>query len=389
MRYVKFGSSDMMVSEVCAGTMTWGSFNDEEQTWAQLDAAMAAGINFYDTAEMYPVPPNPDWMNRTEVFMGRWLKTRVQEGKVDRSKIYIATKIAGSGAMFGPGGMPRMRGVLAARADPCGERPPKGYDAENGPLPALTAEQMMIACKASIERLNCDYLDLYQIHWPQRYVPGFGSVEYKVQKERPEDMPTPESFDKQVLGLKALFEAGLIKHWGLSNETSFGMMSFCAACDRNGVPRPVSVQNDVSMLYRGFEEQSAEVCRHMNIAGMPYGALAGGTLTGKYEEDAAVPATEHSRHNKFPGFQPRYAAPPARAAARKYLALAKKHGLTGTQLALAWMKSRWWNTSIIIGTTSVEQLHECVAAFDIQLSQEVLDGVDAIHRECRNPNVTD
>jgi len=388
MRYVKFGSSDMMVSEVCCGTMTFGSFNSEEETFAMLDAAVARGLNFFDTAEMYPVPPNADYVNRTEVLMGKWLQSRVREGKLERNKLYLATKVCGSGLIFPPAAHRSMRGCVAGRADPLGERPPKGLDEAAGPLPEISAEQVMAACKASLTRLQCEYIDLYQVHWPQRYVPAFGKVEYKPERERPDDQPTPESFDKQVLALKALFDAKLIRHWGLSNETSFGIMSFCAACDRHGVPRPVSVQNDVSLLYRFFEQEMAETCRHMNVAGMPYGALAGGTLSGKYDgREGIEPPLKTARHVKFPQFQPRYHAEHALAVSKKYSELATKHGLTPTQLALAWMKSRWWNTSVIIGTTSVAQLEQNVDAFQVELSPEILEAIDEIHKEARHPNI--
>jgi len=386
MEYVKFGSSDMMVSRACCGTMTWGSYNTEAQAFEQLDAAVAKGVNFFDTAEMYPVPGKPEYCNATEIILGNWLESRTKEGKIDRSKLYIATKVSGNGKMMATI-LPTTRAYVAARKDPLGERPPIGWDPEHGELPALTAEQIMEACQASLKRLRCEYIDLFQLHWPQRYVPAFGKVEYKVEKERPEDMPTPEHFDRQVLAVKALFDAKLIRNWGLSNETSFGLMAFCAACDRNGVPRPVSVQNDMSMMFRRFEEELAEVCRHMNIAGMPYGALAGGTLSGKYDDDAKEPPSKTARHAGTANFQPRYHTEIARQVAKKYSALARKHGLTPAQLALAWMKSRFYNTSVIIGSTSVIQIEENIDAFNITLSQEVLDEVDALHAENRNVQI--
>jgi len=381
-KYVKFGSSDMMVSELCVGTMTWGSFNNEEETFKQLDLAMARGLNFIDTAEMYPVPPKPDYINRTEVLLGKWLQARSET--VDRSKIYIATKASGSPLVFPPAALPTSRAGYAAREDPLGDRPPPNADLESGPVTAHTAEQLLSACRASIERLQCEYIDLYQLHWPQRYAPAFGKVEYKIEKERPEGGAAPEDFDAIVLGIKGLFDAKLIRNWGLSNETSFGIMSFCLSADRLGVPRPCSVQNDVSLLNRGFEQEVAEVCRHFDVAGMPYGALSGGTLSGKYD-DGNPPAS--ARHAKLPNFQPRYHSERSLAATRKYSALAKKHGLTTTQLALGWMRSRWWNTSVITGSTSEAQLDEYIDAFLVELSPEILSEIDAIHAEHRNPNV--
>lgn len=389
-KYVKFGSSDMMVSELCLGTMVWGSFCDEAEAFAQLDKAMEMGINFIDTAEMYPTPNAPKWANRTEVYIGNWLESRMASSKVDRSKLYIATKLNGNSKLHPPAAWINHSATFLGRADPLGDRPPKDLDPDNLNWPDFSAEQLMTACKASLQRLRCEYIDLYQLHWPQRYVPVFGKVEYKPEREFEEEKPTPEHFDKIVLGLKALFDAKLIKNWGLSNETSFGIMSFCAACDRNNVPRPVSVQNDCSMTNRGFEEQLAEVCRHFNIAGMPYGALAGGTLSGKYDNaDGQEPPSKKARHLQFPKFQPRYQQEAVIAASRKYSALARKHSLTPTQLAVAWANSRWWNTSVISGTTSVAQLEEYASAFFIKLSPEILAEVDAIHKEGRNPNIMD
>eukprot|EP00930_Biecheleria_cincta_P045228 TRINITY_DN31179_c0_g1_i1.p1 TRINITY_DN31179_c0_g1~~TRINITY_DN31179_c0_g1_i1.p1 ORF type:complete len:391 (+),score=60.08 TRINITY_DN31179_c0_g1_i1:69-1241(+) len=388
MRYVKFGSSDMMVSEACVGTMMWGSFNDEAEAFAQLDAAIEKGVNFIDTAEMYPVPGNPEWVNRTEVFIGKWLADRTASGRMDRSKLYIATKVCGDMHIFPEAAHKNFRACKAGREDPLGDRPPAGYDPEKGAGPSQSAEQMMTACRASLTRLGCDYIDLYQLHWPERYVPAFGKVEYKKERERSDDSASPESFDKIVKGLKALFDAQMIKHWGLSNETAFGIMSFCAACDRVGVPRPVSVQNDVSLLNRGFEQETAEVCRHFNIAGLPYGALAGGTLSGKYDGgDGQEPPNKKARHIQYPNFQARYHSEASLAASRKYSALARKNGLKPVQLAIGWMRSRWWNTSIITGSTSVSQLEEYIDAFSVELSADVLDEIDKIHVQCRNPNV--
>lgn len=388
MRYVKFGSSDMMVSEACLGTMMWGSFNDEAETFAQLDKAVAKGINFIDTAEMYPVPGNPDYMNRCEVFIGKWLAARTASGSIDRSKLYMATKVCGDMRVFPEGAHKNFRACVAGRNDPCGDRPPAGFDPEKGLGPVQTAEQMMTACKASLQRLGCDYIDLYQLHWPNRYSPAFGKVEYKAERERGEDTTSPEAFDRIVQGLKGLMDAKLIRHWGLSNETAFGIMSFCAACDRNGVPRPVSVQNDVSLLNRGFEQETAEVCRHFNVAGMPYGAIAGGTLSGKYDAvDGQEPPSKKARHVQYPNFQPRYHSEASLTASRKYSALARKHGLKPIQLAVAWMRSRWWNTSIITGSTSAAQLEEYIDALQVELSADVLKDIDAIHAECRNPNI--
>lgn len=364
LKYVKFGNTDMMVSEVCAGTMTWGSFNDkEEQAFAQMDKLIELGVNFFDTAELYPVAFN--YGQTTEKWMGNWLEKRVGEGKVDRSKIYIATKCNASG----------IGGSGQAHA----------YDVEN----------LMASCTASIERLKCSYIDLYQLHWPTRDTPLFGAAVFKPDGElRPmpfQDKGSPEVFEAQVLAIKQLLDKGLIKHWGLSNENAYGITMFCMTCDRLGVPRPVSCQNDFSLVDRIYECDTAEAAYRFGVVGLPYGPLAGGVLTGKYFDkskyakmDADRPV-EECRQRKTPDFQPRYGFPVAMQATEKYMALAEKYGLTPTELALAWANSRPFNCSIIIGTTTVRQVEECVNAFKIELPAALLAEVDTIHEEFRSP----
>mmetsp|Transcript_81846 Transcript_81846/g.228013 ORF Transcript_81846/g.228013 Transcript_81846/m.228013 type:complete len:398 (-) Transcript_81846:86-1279(-) len=366
MKYVKFGNSDMTVSECCLGTMTWGSFNDrEEQAYAQLDAAMKLGVNFIDTAELYPVAFN--YGETTEKWIGNWLTKRTGEGTVDRSKLYIATK---SNSM----------GIGSPMGSNC-----HGYDSDS----------LMQSCKASIERLQCSYIDLYQLHWPCRDTPLFGSASFKPDGEdRPMkffDDGKAETFERQVLAVKALFDAGLIKHWGLSNENAYGITMFCMTCDKLGVPRPVSCQNDFSLIDRIYECDTLEAAHRFGLVGLPYGLLAGGTLTGKYFDSSKYSAVDSDRsidqcrHRSQPEFQPRYANPMAMKATEKYVALAEKYGLTPAELAVAWANSRWYNGAIIIGTTTVRQVEENVGAFKIKLSDALLKEVDVIHEEFRSP----
>eukprot|EP00854_Cymbomonas_tetramitiformis_P005171 gene5171-6288_t len=363
LKYVKFGSSDMMVSEVCAGTMTWGSFNDrEEQAFEQLDALIRLGVNFIDTAELYPVAFN--YGKTTEEWIGKWLEKRVASGEVDRSKLYIATKCNALG--IGGAGIPH----------------------------SYEPEIVLNSCRDSLERLKTDYIDLYQLHFPTRDVPLFGGASFKpdgVDRAFPfQNKGEPHTFEGPVLAIKALFDAGLIKHWGLSNENAYGITMFCLTCDKLGVPRPVSCQNDFSLLDRMYEGDTAEAAYRFGLAGLPYGPLAGGVLAGKYTKskyaaaDPDRPLAE-CRHRKCPEFQPRYGMPMAMAATEKYVALAEKYGITPTELALAWAKQCWFNASIIIGTTTVRQVEECVGAFQLELPRSLLKEIDTVHEELRSP----
>eukprot|EP00741_Cyanophora_paradoxa_P008688 tig00001368_g8411.t1 len=340
MEYKKLGSSDLMVSVVCLGTMTWGEQNTEEEAHAQLDLALEMGVNFIDTAELYPC----------------------------RDKIILASKVAGPGRDW----------LCEKRAETLGEpNPEKEKQAHH------TAYQIKKAVNASLKRLKTTYIDLIQLHWPDRYAPLWGANQYHAQQDW-----RGAPFEESVAALGELIKEGKIRHWGLSNETTFGVCHFAEAAKRLGVPLPVSIQNDFSLVDRRFESELAEACApgNYNIGLLPYGPLAGGTLTGKFL-DGSKPAK--ARHVLFPGFQPRYHAEPTMAATRKYAELAKKHGITPTQLALAWCKSRWYVASTIIGATSVEQMREDVEAFRVTLSPDVLAAVDAIHAEARNTNVTD
>jgi len=392
MKYVKFGETDMQVSVACVGTMTWGSMNTEEEAHQQLDKFFELGCNFIDTAEMYPVPVSADWVSRTEHIVGNWLSKKITSGELQRKDVYVATKVASSHKTMGvpDDKLQALKKAVALRSDPSAEA-----GAEDTPAPMLTAEQITTACDASLRRLQLDYLDLYQLHWPQRYVPCFGKYEYRFDKEaeRTEEAPADLAhFEAQVLVVKALLDSGKIRYWGLSNETSYGVMMFCLAADKLGVARPVSVQNDFSLMQRHYEYELAETCRHMRLVGLPYGLLCGGTLSGKYceggEKYRASSATK-PRHEFNAAFQARYHKPAALAACEKYKALAEKHGLTPTTLAYAWAVSRGCNASVITGTTSVAQVEELCAAVCLELDSEILKAVDAIHAEDRDPISSD
>jgi len=372
LKKVKFGTTDMMVTEVCGGTMTWGSFNgDEKEAYDQMDKLIEMGVNFFDTAELYPVAFN--YGKTTEMWMGNWLTQRVAEGKLKREDIYIATKC----------------NCMGMGASLEGREGPHSYDEE-----ILTH-----SCKASLERLKCDYIDLYQLHMPSRDTPIFGAGYFAPDGEsRPmpcNDKGTIEDFEKQVMNVKKLLDAGLIKHWGLSNENAYGITMFCMVCDKLGVPRPVSCQNDYSVIDRLYEGDTAEACYRFNVVGLPYGCLAGGTLTGKYvagskwekESNADRPA-EKWRHKQCPDFQTRYHFPIPMQATEKYVALAEKYGITPTELAYVFARDRWFHASIIIGTTSIKQVEECVNAFKIEkLPEELIKEINLLHEQYRSPMI--
>jgi aryl-alcohol dehydrogenase-like predicted oxidoreductase len=264
----------------------------------------------------------------------------------------------------------------------------------SAPLPRLVPDQVRRALAASLKRLKTSYVDLYQLHWPDRYTPLWGNAQYRKEKElgheqqeRPEN-DTRVPFDEVVLCMGELIEAGLIKAWGLSNETSFGVCTWVEAAKRLGVPPPCSIQNDFSLCDRRFESELAETCSSVNcnLGLLAYGALNGGMLSGKY---AGGQKPEGARHTLFANFQARYTFAKSLAASEKYSAIAKEAGLTPAQLALAWAYSRHYMASVIIGATKQEQLLECVMAAEIELSKATLAAIEAVHMDHRNPNLRD
>jgi aryl-alcohol dehydrogenase (NADP+) len=337
------GRSDLQVSEICLGTMTFGQQNTMEEAHRQLDLACDRGVNFIDTAEMYPVPAREETQGRTSEYIGQWLS------KQQRDKLIIATKVAGPTPR-----MPWMRGK---------ER-------------KLDRANIEKAVEDSLKRLQTDYIDLYQIHWPDRYVPLFGGSPFDPKSDR-ETVPILE----QLQVFKDLVDAGKIRYLGLSNETPWGVCQFCNLAESLGLPRVVSIQNAYNLLNREFDRILAETSYRENVPLLAYSPLAFGFLTGKHQNGVA----ENSRVALFSGFGSRYSKPNVQPAVKAYVALAQKFGMSPTQMALAFVRSRWFVASTIIGATNLEQLQENLDSVAIELSPEILSEIDAIHAQYPNP----
>jgi len=322
--------------------MTFGEQNTESEAHAQLDKAMDYGVNFIDTAEMYPVPPRRETQGSTEFYVGSWLKHQ------SRDKLIVASKVTG---------------------------PSRGFDwIRQGP--SVNKANIQAAIEDSLKRLETDYLDLYQIHWPDRYVPMFGGSSYDRANEH-ETTPVAE----QLQALAELVKAGKIRYIGLSNETPWGVSEFKRWARELDLPHIVSIQNAYSLVNRTFESGLAETCRHENVGLLAYSSLAFGHLTGKYLQN---PEAE-GRITLFPQFGQRYNKANVFGATQAYVNIANETGISPTQMALAFVRSRWFVDSVIIGATSLEQLDENLKSSELVLSQDVLDKVEAVHQLYPNP----
>lgn len=342
MEYRQLGASDLKVSALSLGTMTFGEQNTEAEAHTQLDYAVSHGVNFIDTAEMYPVAPRAETVHRTETYIGNWLKHR------QRDKLIVATKIAG---------------------------PARGFNwIRNGPR--VNREHIHAAIDASLRRLQTDYVDLYQIHWPDRYVPMFGATSYDVTQAR-DSTPIAE----QLSALAELVKTGKVRHIGLSNETPWGISEFVRIADQLGLPKIVSIQNAYHLMNRTFENGLAEVCNQSQVGLLAYSPLAFGWLTGKYITDPAA----HGRITLFPGFGQRYNKINVPAATKEYMRIAQEADLSPAALALAFARTRWFTSSVIVGATTLEQLKENLASAEVTLSAKTLDGIEDIHRMYPNP----
>lgn len=343
MQFVSLGNGPLRVSGICLGTMTFGQQNTEAQAHEQLDFAFSQGVNFIDAAEMYPVPARAETSGRTEQYVGSWLVRQA------RDQVILATKATGPA-----------RSLSWIR---------------EGQL-KFTRTNLRRALEGSLQRLQTDYVDLYQLHWPDRNVPMFGGYHFDPAQER-DSVPLRESLET----LAEFIQEGKVRAWGPSNETPWGLMRYLQLADEMGLPRPVSVQNAYSLLNRTWENGLAEIGYRERISLLAYSPLGFGFLTGKYLKDPQTPG----RVNLFNDFTQRYRKPNTAKALAAYVELAEQHGLTPSQLSLAFVYNRWCVGSTIIGATSLAQLQENIAAADVSLSAEVLQAIERIHLEYPNP----
>ena len=350
MKYTKLGNTDLNVSKICLGTMTYGDQNTEAEAHEQLDYALAQGVNFIDTAEMYPVPPKAETYTRTETMVGNWLK------KQQRDKIILGGKVAG---------------------------PRRGMDWIRGGPPSLDRANIRAAIEASLKRLQTDYIDVYQLHWPERNVPMFGQYQFDPAQELDADSKQRQwvSIHNQLETLAELVQEGKVRAIGLSNEQPWGLMEFLRIADEHKLPRVATVQNCYNLINRGMEFGMAEVLYRENVSLLAYSPLAFGHLTAKYIDNPDA----KGRVTMFLGYAQRYKKPGVFPASAAYANLARAHGLTPTQLALSFVYHRWFVASTIIGATSKGQLKENIAAYNTQLSSEVLAEIEHLHLTMMNP----
>jgi aryl-alcohol dehydrogenase-like predicted oxidoreductase len=339
MQYRRLGRSDIRVSAICLGTMTWGEQNNQEQGFAQMDYALDQGVNFWDTAEMYAVPPRKETYGRTEEIIGNWLKARRL-----RDKVVLATKVAG---------------------------PDQRFSYVRDGKPRLNRTHILAAIDASLKRLQTDYVDLYQLHWAERDTNAFGKLGYAPTNQ---DDGTPLAETLEVLAEVA--KSGKARQIGLSNESAWGAMNYLALAEAGRGPRMASIQNAYSLLNRSFEVGLAEVAMREQCGLLAYSPLAMGALSGKYLNGAQPAGARLTLWKHFK----RYLTPSGVAATAEYVKLAREHGLDPAQMALAFVTSRPFVTANIIGATTMEQLKANIASSETKLSQEVLDGIDAIHK---------
>jgi aryl-alcohol dehydrogenase-like predicted oxidoreductase len=343
MQYRKLGRTDLNVSAICLGTMTWGEQNTEADAHQQMDYALEQGVNFFDAAEMYPVPPKPETQGRTESFIGSWFK---KSGK--RDKVILATKVAG----------------------------PSGGPTTIRDGQSLDRRNITTAVEASLKRLQTDYIDLYQLHWPARSTNNFGQLGYT---HNADEIPVPL---EETLGVLAdLIREGKIRHVGVSNETPWGVMRYIELANMKPLPRMMSVQNPYNLLNRSYEVGMAEVSVREECGLLAYSPLAFGTLSGKYLNGQKPPKGRITLYARFQ----RYKGAKAEAATERYVKIANDAGLDPAQMALAFVNTRRFVTSNIIGATSLDQLKPNISSIDLKLTSDVVKAIDAVHQDIPNP----
>ena len=351
MQRIRLGQSDLHVTPICLGTMTFGEQVDSPTAHAILDRSLERGVDFLDTAEMYAVPARRETFGATETILGNWFASRPGA----RQKVTLATKVAG---------------------------PSRGMDwVREGK--GMTAADIVASCDASLKRLQTDVIDLYQIHWPERHVPTFGNLYYDPTKETSET-----SIHEQLEALGGLVSAGKVRHIGLSNETPYGVHEFVRLAEQHGLPRIASVQNVYGLLGRALENGLDETMHRLGVSLLAYSPLGFGLLTGKYDRSGieGPDAPKGARISRYESVRKqRWGRPDALRAARRYNQLARDQGMTPTRLALAFCHTKWQVASTIIGVTSVAQLDEDIDAWGTRLSPEILAEIDKIRWDIRDP----
>jgi len=353
MKHVELGNSGLQVTPVCLGTMTFGEQVDQANAHAILDRAVERGVHFLDTAEMYAVPARAETCGATERIIGEWLASRPGL----RDQLVIATKVAGPSR-----GMPWIRGDQSG----------------------LTKAEIVAACEGSLRRLQVDVIDLYQIHWPARNVPVFGAMYFDPSKDRP-----CASMLEQLEAMDILVRQGKVRAIGLSNESAYGVHEFVRLAEQHGLPRVATVQNPYCLVNRSLENGLDETMHRLGVSLLAYSPLAFGLLTGKYDDTGLEgPGAPAGRLSLFDSMKKqRWGRPEALAGARRYNQLAREHGMTPVQMALAFCYTKWQVASTIIGVTSLSQLDACLDAWGTQLTPELLQAIDAIRQDVRDPAV--
>lgn len=345
MLYKNLGRTDIKVSRMCLGSMTWGYQNTAAEANLQMQYAFDHGVTFWDTAELYSIPPSPELYGMSEKIMGDFL----QQNPGLRQQLVIGTKVCGFG-------IPHV----------------------NDGNPVVSEAEFNQAVDGSLKRLNTDYIDLYQIHWPARNVPKFGMMDFQ-----PQWMDDDDHIEEMLINISKLVQSGKVRAIGLSNETPWGTMKFLHLADKLGLQRIVSVQNPYSMITRHYDSQMAEVSYREDVGLIAYSALGGGSLTGKYRGGSQPEGARMSTWGK-----PRYAQygkVEVAQAVDAYYDIAQKHGLSLTQMAYAWVNHQPWVASNIIGATSLDQLAENIDSIHVELSPEIMDEILQVHGEIRNP----
>ena len=340
MKYKKLGNTELEVSLICLGTMTYGEQNNEKEAHEQLDYSLSKGINFIDTAEMYAIPPREETQGKTEQIIGNWLSKRH-----DREKIILATKVAGPGMEYLRGGS------------------------------SLSKKHILQAADDSLKRLQTDYIDLYQVHWPERKTNFFGRLGYEYSNEM--GVLIEETLD----AMSMLVKSGKVKYIGISNETPWGTNKYLQLAKDAGHEKIITIQNPYSLLNRIYEVGLAEISQHENIGLLAYSPLGFGQLTGKYINKTE----ENTRLGLYGDWFTRYSNENCLNAVKEYSKIANKYNISLTHLALAFVNTRPFVASNIIGATTMKQLKENIASIDIDLSEEILEEINEVHLNQPNP----